>query len=122
MADAQAEPLLDKLKSDPNNPELLTGIGNIYYDAQQYPIAVDYYGRTLKINPSDTAVRTDMATAYWYMGKADLAIEEFNKALIYAPNNPEHALQPRPGQVAGEDGQRGRDRRLGEAAGGQPKL
>ena len=48
MADAQAAPMLDKLKSDPHNPELLTGIGNLYYDAQQYSIAVDYYGRALK--------------------------------------------------------------------------
>ena len=88
MADAQAAPLLDKLKSDPNNPELLTGIGNIYYDAQAYPAAVDYYQRALKAKPADAAVRTDMATAYWYMGNADTAIAEFNKALTYEPNNP----------------------------------
>jgi cytochrome c-type biogenesis protein CcmH/NrfG len=88
MADAQAAPQLAKLKSDPSNPALLTGIGNIYYDAQQYPIAVGYYGRSLKATPADAAVRTDMATAYWYMGNADSAIAEFNKALTYAPNNP----------------------------------
>jgi cytochrome c-type biogenesis protein CcmH/NrfG len=88
MADAQAATLLAKLNSDPNNPALLTGIGNIYYDAQQYPIAVGYYGRSLKARPADAAVRTDMATAYWYMGNADVAIAEFNKALAYAPNNP----------------------------------
>jgi cytochrome c-type biogenesis protein CcmH/NrfG len=29
-----------------------------------------------------------MATAYWFMGNADLAIAEFNKALTYAPDNP----------------------------------
>ena len=88
MADAQAAPLLDQLKSDPNNPELLTRIGNLYYDAQQYPVAVDYYGRALKAKPADAAVRTDMGTAYWYMGNADMAIAEFNKALAYTPNNP----------------------------------
>jgi tetratricopeptide (TPR) repeat protein len=88
MADAQAAPLLDKLKPDPNNPEVLTSIGNLYYDAQQYPIAVDYYGRALQARPSDAAVRTDMATAYWFMGNADLAIAEFNRALTYAPHNP----------------------------------
>ncbi len=88
MADTQAAPLLDKLKSDPNNPELLVGIGNFYYDAQQFPIAVDYYGKALKAKPSDAAVRTDMATAYWYMGNADDAIAEFNKALTYEPNKP----------------------------------
>ena len=88
MADTQAAPLIEKLKSDPNNPELLTSIGNSYYDAQQFPTAVDYYGRALKARPSDAAVRTDMATAYWYMGNADTAIEEFNKALKYEPNKP----------------------------------
>ncbi len=86
MADAQAEPLLDQLKSDAANPDLLASIGNIYYDAQQYPIAVDYYGRALKANPADAAVRTDMGTAYWYMGNADRAIAEFEKALTYQPN------------------------------------
>lgn len=88
MADTQAAPLIEKLKSDPNNPELLAGVGNFYYDAQQYPIAVDYYGRALKAKPSDAGVRTDMATAYWYMGNADDAIAEFNKALTYEPNKP----------------------------------
>jgi cytochrome c-type biogenesis protein CcmH/NrfG len=88
MADTQAAPLIEKLKSDPDNPELLTSVGNFYYDAQQYPIAVDYYGRALKAKPSDAGVRTDMATAYWYMGNADTAITEFNKALTYEPNKP----------------------------------
>jgi tetratricopeptide (TPR) repeat protein len=88
MADTHAAPLLDQLRSNPQNPDLLTRIGNVYYDAQQYPIAVEYYTRTLKLKPSDAAVRTDMATAYWYMGNADSAIAEFNKALVYEPNNP----------------------------------
>jgi tetratricopeptide (TPR) repeat protein len=88
MADAQAEPLVEKLAADPNNPELLTSIGNLYYDAQLYPTAVDYYLRALQGRPSDAAVRTDMATAYWFMGNADKAIAEFNKALNYAPKNP----------------------------------
>jgi cytochrome c-type biogenesis protein CcmH/NrfG len=86
MADTQAAPLIEKLKSDPNNPELLTSVGNFYYDAQQFPIAVDYYGRALKAKPADAGVRTDMATAYWYMGNADTAIAEFNKSLTYEPN------------------------------------
>jgi cytochrome c-type biogenesis protein CcmH/NrfG len=88
MADAQAAPVLDKLRSDPSNPALLASVGNIYYDAQQYPIAVDYYGRALKVRPSDAAIRTDMGTAFWYIGNADSAIAEFKKALIYSPNNP----------------------------------
>lgn len=86
MADTQAAPLLEKLKSDPSNASLLSEIGNIYYDTQNYPVAVDYYERSLKAQPANAAVRTDLGTAYWYMGNADSAIAEFTKALTYEPN------------------------------------
>lgn len=85
MADVQAAPLLDQLKSDPSNPDLLAKLGNIYYDTQQYPTAIDYYQRALKARPADAGVRTDLATAIWYTGDADAAIAEFNKALSYEP-------------------------------------
>jgi cytochrome c-type biogenesis protein CcmH/NrfG len=88
IVDAQAAPLLNRLKSSPNDPELLISVGNLYYDAQQYPNAIQFYKRALEVKPADAAVRTDMGTAYWYMGNADLAIAEFNRALDYAPNNP----------------------------------
>jgi cytochrome c-type biogenesis protein CcmH/NrfG len=86
MADTQAGPLIEKLKADPNNAGLLENIGNVYYDAQLYPTAIDYYQRALKIEPTNTGVRTDMATAIWYTGNADAAITEFQKSLSYDPN------------------------------------
>jgi cytochrome c-type biogenesis protein CcmH/NrfG len=86
MADTQAGPLIEKLKADPNNAGLLENIGNVYYDAQQFPTAIDYYQRALKVEPANTGVRTDMATAIWYTGNADAAIAEFQKSLSYEPN------------------------------------
>jgi cytochrome c-type biogenesis protein CcmH/NrfG len=86
MADAQAAPLLDKLKADPSNAQLLLDVGNIYYDTQQYPTAIDFYQRLLKVAPENTSVRTDLGTAKWYLGDADGAIDEFNKSLKYEPN------------------------------------
>lgn len=86
--DSQAAPLLQKLKADPGNPDILTSLGNLYYDAQQFPAAIDFYQRALQARPADVAVRTDMATAWWYLGNADAAIAEFDRALTYAPNNP----------------------------------
>ena len=88
MADTQATSLLAKLSADPSNPDTLASIANLYYDAQQYPVAVDYYSRSLQSRPSDASVRTDMATAYWYMGNAEEAIAQFNQALVFAPTNP----------------------------------
>jgi len=87
MADVQAAPLLEQLQASPDNPDLLTKIGNVYYDTQQYPTAIDFYQKALKLQPGNAGVRTDMATAYWYTGNADTAIQEFNQALTYDPNN-----------------------------------
>jgi cytochrome c-type biogenesis protein CcmH/NrfG len=88
MADKQAAPFLDALHKDQSNPDLLAKIGNVYYDAQQFPVAIDYYQRVLKVKPTDASVRTDMATAYWYTGSADTAISEFHRALADEPNKP----------------------------------
>ena len=84
-ADAQAAPFVEQLKSDPANASLLANLGNIYYDAKQYPAAIGYYERSLKAQPADTSVRTDLGTAYWYKGDADTAITQFQKVLSYEP-------------------------------------
>jgi cytochrome c-type biogenesis protein CcmH/NrfG len=81
MADTQAAPMLAHLKTTPNDPDLLYKIGNLYYDAQQYPESVKYYEQCLKINPNATDVRTDMATAYHFMGQTDRALAEYDAVL-----------------------------------------
>jgi tetratricopeptide (TPR) repeat protein len=88
-ADAQAAPLLEQLKADPNNAALLAQVGNLYYDAKQYPAAIVYYERSLEAQPSDTSVGTDLGTAYWYTGDADRAIAQFTKVLAIAPTKPD---------------------------------
>jgi len=86
MADKQAEPILNELKSRPTDAALLAQAGNIYYDVQQFNEAIDFYSRSLQSDPSNTNVRTDMATALWYVGEADHAIAEFDRVLKQEPN------------------------------------
>jgi tetratricopeptide (TPR) repeat protein len=81
MGDTQAQPLLKQLESDPKNSTLIYQIGNLYYDAQQYPEAVKYYEKSLQIDSKATDVRTDMATAYHLMGQSDRAIQEYDAVL-----------------------------------------
>ena len=84
-AESEAAPLLAQLKTQPDTADLLVEIANLYYDAQEYPVAIEYYERSLKLQPANTGARTDMGTAYWYSGNADAAIAEFNKSLSYDP-------------------------------------
>lgn len=81
------EPTLRQLQQTPNDPALLAKIGNTYYDAKEYPKAIDYYKRSLEIKSDNVNVRTDMATAIWYAGDADGALKEFERSLRYQPNH-----------------------------------
>jgi tetratricopeptide (TPR) repeat protein len=78
-----AAPMLAQLQQRPNDADLLAKIGNLYYDSQIYPQAIEYYQRSLKARPTDPDVRTDMGTAMWYSGDADGALKEFQTSLTY---------------------------------------
>jgi len=81
MADVQAQPLLDQLKSSPNDATLLYKVGSVYYDAQIFPEAVRYYEQAAKVNPKALDLRTDLATAYYYAGDTERSLNEFDEVL-----------------------------------------
>ncbi len=83
-----AEPLVSQLKSNPNDVETVIKVGNLYYDGQAYPQAIEYYERALTLQPNNADVQTDVGTAYWYAGNPDKAIASFEKALAIRPNHP----------------------------------
>src|ERR1022692_440063 len=83
-----AQPLLAKLQSNPKDFETLRQLGNLYYDGQAFPQAIDYYNKALAILPKNPDVLTDLGTAYWYTGDADKALAEFDKSLAVRPNHP----------------------------------
>lgn len=87
MVAKAAEPLLAQLKSNPNDFDTVVKVGNLYYDSQVYPQAIEYYEKAIVIQPDNADVRTDLGTAYWYTGNADKAIASFEKALAIRPNH-----------------------------------
>ncbi len=87
MADKQAAPLLAKLKADPNNADLLNQIGVMYRATHQFKTAIDYYQKSLAINPKNIGARTDMASCMYYLGDVDGALEQLNKSLTYDPKH-----------------------------------
>ena len=87
MLDKATAPLLEAIKNNPNDLESIVGLGNVYYDGQQYPQAIHYYEQALQLRPENADVITDLGTAYWYMGDADKAIAQFKKSLKIRPNH-----------------------------------
>jgi cytochrome c-type biogenesis protein CcmH/NrfG len=85
MADKTAAPLLEKLKTDPKNADLLNQLGNIYRGTHQFQTAEEYYSKALEIQPRNVAIRTDLASCLYYTGDVDGAIAELEKTLTYDP-------------------------------------
>lgn len=83
-----AEPLLTQLQSNPKDFDTLAKLGNLYYDGQSYPQAIQYYEKAVILQPKNADVQTDLGTAYWYTGDPDKAIASFDKALAVEPNHP----------------------------------
>jgi cytochrome c-type biogenesis protein CcmH/NrfG len=82
-------PLLEAVNSNPTDFDSLVKLGDVYYDGQQFPTAIQYYERALAIHPENPDVRTDLGTAYWYTGNADKAIAEMETSLKYKPGHPQ---------------------------------
>jgi cytochrome c-type biogenesis protein CcmH/NrfG len=81
------QPMLDAARVNPKDPEPLIQAGNTYYDHRFYPEAIQYYEKALALRPNDVNVRTDMATALFYSGNPQRAVEEFKASLKVDPNH-----------------------------------
>jgi cytochrome c-type biogenesis protein CcmH/NrfG len=87
MADKQAEPLLAKLKTDPNNSALLNQIGLIYKATHQFQDAAGYFQKAVDADPKNVAARTDLASCLFYNGDSDGAIKQLQQSLSYDPKD-----------------------------------
>ncbi len=87
MADKQAEPLLAKLKSDPNDSDLLNQIGVIYKATHQFSEAITYYQKAVQADPKNNLARTDLASCLYYQGDVDGALKQLQQALAYNPKD-----------------------------------
>ena len=87
MADMKAAPLLEKLKSDPTNVDLLKQVGNIYQATHQFKEAANYYDEALKTDPKNIPIRTQLASTLYYNGDVDGAIGQLQQSLQYDPKD-----------------------------------
>jgi cytochrome c-type biogenesis protein CcmH/NrfG len=87
MADNKAAPLLEKLKSDPNNTDLLTRVGDLYQATHQFKEAAAYYDKALHVDPKNVPIRTQMASCLFYDGDVDGAISQLQQSLRYDPKD-----------------------------------
>jgi tetratricopeptide (TPR) repeat protein len=86
MGDKMVEPLLEKLKTDQNNPETLASVARVYFRAGQYPLAVEYFEKSLKAKPSAEGY-VSLSNTYHYAGQDEQAIASLKRALKIDPKS-----------------------------------
>ena len=78
---SRARELETQLTDRPDDPVLLAGIGNLYFDAGEFAEACDYYERSLEHDPDDADVLTDLAIANHSLQRFERALELLDRAL-----------------------------------------
>ena len=84
---ARVKELVDAAAGDPASPALRVQLGNLYFDAERYTDAVQWYEDALRLEPTDPNVSTDLGVAYYYTNQPDKAIQQFEQSL---KNDPKH--------------------------------
>ena len=62
-------------------------LGNMYFDAEEYPKAITWYEQAIAIDPRDANVSTDLGVAYYYTNQPDRALRQFDQSLAVDPRH-----------------------------------
>jgi tetratricopeptide (TPR) repeat protein len=62
-------------------------LANLFYDRKQYDKAIEWYRRALELDSRNVNARTDLGTAYSYVGRPRDALREYRKSLETDPGH-----------------------------------
>lgn len=83
---AKIAELEQHLKTNPDDAEAWTKLGDLFYDSDQAQNAIDAYEKSLAIEPGRVGVLTDLGTMYRRNNEPGKAIETFDKAIAIDPS------------------------------------
>jgi tetratricopeptide (TPR) repeat protein len=74
-------------EQDPKNPAPRVELGNLYFDAEKYDQAIEWYTAALALTPKDVDVSTDLGVSYYYTNQPDKALAQFDHSLKISPTH-----------------------------------
>jgi cytochrome c-type biogenesis protein CcmH/NrfG len=87
MADKQVAPLVEKLRKDPKNKDVLLRVAYFYKSAHQHKQAASYFNQALQLDENNVAVRTELASCLYYDGDVDGALAQLEQSLKLSPKD-----------------------------------
>ena len=85
--EAQATALRTIAEKDPANVQSRVQLGNMYFDAERYQDAIQWYEAALKLNPNDVGVSTDLGVCFYYTNQPDRAVRQMEESLRIDPRH-----------------------------------
>ena len=79
--------LEQEAEQNPNDPDIPLKLADFLYDQRQYQQAIEWYQKSLALNPKNVNARTDLGTAYFYIGQAEQALKEYRQSLAIDPDH-----------------------------------
>jgi cytochrome c-type biogenesis protein CcmH len=83
----RASALEQQAKARPTDAAIRAELGNVYFDAQRFDLAIPWYEEAFRLNPRDVNVSTDLGVAYYYTDDPDRALQQIAKSLAVDPNH-----------------------------------
>jgi cytochrome c-type biogenesis protein CcmH/NrfG len=77
----------DMAAKNPKDADIPLKLADFFYDQKQYSQAVEWYQRALELNSKNVNARTDLGTSYFYMGRPQDALREYDKSLAIDPKH-----------------------------------
>jgi len=90
--EAQATALRNIAEKDPANVQSRVQLGNMYFDAERYQDAIQWYEAALKLNPNDVSVSTDLGVCFYYANQPDRAVSQMEASLRIDPRHTKSLL------------------------------
>ena len=87
LDDAKVKAFQDVASREPKNAQPRISLGNLYFDAERWPDAINWYTEALKLTPDDVDASTDLGVSLYYANQPDKALAQFDHSLKL---NPKH--------------------------------
>lgn len=87
LDEARAAALKVTAERDAADSDTRVQLGNLYFDAERYAEAAQWYEAALKINPRNVNASTDLGLAYYYSNQPDRALAQFDRSLAVDPKH-----------------------------------
>jgi tetratricopeptide (TPR) repeat protein len=87
LDEAEVKRLKDIAERDTSNASPRTSLGNLYFDAERYAEAIEWYAKALELDPTNPDVSTDLGVSYYYENQPDKALAQFKHSLEIDPKH-----------------------------------